>query len=119
MMEGALLGTLIAQTRIRFLQSAYVRRFASVALLILALYPLRTVQRLSIDIPIYQQRAAAWDSREVEIHTMKEDGAQDLVVRFLSEEQTQDLGDRTSFRLNRCAAVLYGVNSIIAVPMDK
>jgi hypothetical protein len=30
------------------------------------------------------------------------------------------LGDHTGFRLNRCAAALYGVNSIVAVPMhDK
>jgi hypothetical protein len=39
-------------------------------------------------------------------------------VRFLSDEISQDLGDQTDFRLNRCAATLYDVNSIVAVPMD-
>jgi hypothetical protein len=49
---------------------------------------------------------------------MKAQGQQDLVVRFLSEVQLQDLGDRIGYRLNRCAAALYGVNTIVAVPMD-
>ncbi len=88
-------------------------------MLILALYPLRTVSRLFEDVPVYQQRAAAWDLRESEIRALKAEGVQDLVVRFLRGESTQDLGDHTNFRLNRCAAALYGVNSIIAVPMDK
>jgi len=69
---------------------------------------------------VYQQRAAAWDARESEIKALKAEGETDLVVRFLSNERLQDLGDHTGFRLNRCAAALYGVNSIVAVPMhDK
>jgi len=118
-MEGAILGALIAQTRLRLSQPWYLYRLASILLIILVLYPLRTAQRMSAEIPVYRERAAAWDAREAEIRTMKAEGAQDLVVRFLSEERSQDLGDRRSFRLNRCAATLYGVNSIIAVPMDK
>jgi hypothetical protein len=49
---------------------------------------------------------------------MKAQGQQDLVVRFLSEIPVQDLGDRTGFRLNRCAAALYGLNAIVVVPME-
>jgi Family of unknown function (DUF6056) len=119
MMEGALLGTFFAQARARVLQSAYVRGFALFALVILALYPLRTAQRITGEIPVYQQRAAAWDSRESEIQALRENGAQDLVIRFLRKERLQDLGDQADFRLNRCAAALYGVNSIVAVPMDE
>jgi hypothetical protein len=119
MAEGALLGTLAAQAGVKFLQSTSLRRLAMFALAILMLYPLRTAQRTADEIPVYQQRAAAWDLREAEIRTLKADGAQDLVVRFLGEERTQDLGDQADFRLNRCAAALYGVNSIVAVPMDK
>ena len=115
MTEGALLGVLLAQA----LRPVYLRRLAVVALAILALYPLRTAQRLVPEIPVYQQRATAWDAREAEIVAMKAQGERDLLVRFLSEERLQDLGDRTGFRLNRCAAALYGVDSILAVPMDK
>ena len=70
------------------------------------------------EIPVYQQRAAAWDLRESEIHRLKAEGVRDLVVRFLPDEKSQDLGDQTDFRLNRCAAILYDVNSIVAVPME-
>jgi hypothetical protein len=83
------------------------------------LYPLRSVQRLYPEVPVYQQRAAAWDAREVEIHRLKTEGVQDLIVPFLSQERSQDLGDRMTFRLNRCASQLYGVDSILAVPMDE
>jgi len=119
MTEGAVLGVLFIQLKISF-QSMALRNLAIVALMILALYPLRTAWRIFGDIPVYQQRAEAWDVRESEILNLKAEGAQDLVVRFLSDVPIQDLGDRTGFRLNRCAAALYGVNSIVAVPMrDK
>ena len=119
MMEGALLGALAAQARTSFFQSVYFRGFAILAFMILALYPLRTAARLADDIPGYQQRAVAWDLRESEIRTLQAQGDKDLIVRFLSKERIQDLGDHVDFRLNRCAAALYGVNSIIAVPMKK
>lgn len=118
--EGALLGTLVSQLRSDLFQSDRFRGFAILALIILMLYPLRNAGRTFGEIPVYQERAAAWDFRESEIKTMKAEGQKDLVVRFLSGELLQDLGDHKGFRLNRCAAALYGVNSIVAVPMhDK
>jgi hypothetical protein len=117
MVEGALIGTLLAQVRISFLQSSYSRGFAMIVLMLLALYPLRTASRTFAEIPTYRQRAAAWDLRESEIRRFKSEGVQDVIVRFLSDERIQDLGDQTDFRLNRCAAALYGVKSIVAVPV--
>jgi hypothetical protein len=117
--EGALLGTLASQLKRNF-QPAVIQGFAAFALILLMFYPLRNAGRIFGEIPVYQQRAAAWDARESEIRAMKAEGQTDLVVRFLSSERLQDLGDHTGFRLNRCAAVLYGVDSIVAVPMkDK
>ena len=117
--EGALLGTLVSQIRGNF-QLTVTQSFATFVLILLILYPLRNAGRIFGEIPVYQQRAAAWDGRESEIRTMKAEGETDLVVRFLSSERLQDLGDHTGFRLNRCAAALYGVDSIVAVPMkDK
>jgi hypothetical protein len=86
--------------------------------MLLALYPLRATSVNAMKIPTYQQRAAAWDARETEIRALKAQGVRDLVVRFLPDDPIQDLGDRTRFRLNRCAAALYGVDSILAVPME-
>ena len=118
MTEGALIGVLLAQVRIRLLQPAALRNFAMIVFVILALYPLRTFWRTLEEIPIYRQSAAVFDSRESEILALKAQGQQDLVVRFLSEVPIQDLGDHKGYRLNRCAAALYGVNSIVAVPME-
>jgi hypothetical protein len=119
-LEGALLGTLVSQLRTNLSQPALLPGFATLALIILMFYPLRTAWRMFGEIPVYQERAAAWDAREVEIKALKAGGEKDLVVRFLSSEHLQDLGDHTGFRLNRCAAALYGVDSIVAVPMkDK
>jgi hypothetical protein len=118
MTEGALIGALAAQIGAQSLQQAAIRNFAILVLAILALYPLRTAWRTFGEIPEFRQSAAVWDAREAEIHAMKADGRQDIVVRFLSEVPIQDLGDHKGYRLNRCAAALYGVNTIVAVPMD-
>ena len=118
--EGILFGSLASQLRSKFFQSAVLPGLATFALMLLMLYPLRTAWRRTGEIPVYQARAAAWDARESEIKTLKAEGETDLVVRFLSKERLQDLGDHKGFRLNRCAAALYGVNTIVAVPMhDK
>jgi hypothetical protein len=118
MIEGALIGLLATQVRASSAQPAVLRNVAILALAILALYPLRTLWRTLEDVPVYQQRAVVWDAREAEILAMKAQGQQDLVIRFLSEAPIQDLGDHRGYRLNRCAAALYGVNTIVAVPMD-
>jgi hypothetical protein len=38
---------------------------------------------------------------------------------IFARREIQDLGDHTGFRLNRCAPLIYGVNSIVAVPMEE
>jgi hypothetical protein len=119
MINGALLGILAANVRMRFFRSTFLRRFAILALTLLVLYPLRGAWQTSREIPVYRQRAAAWDLRDSEIRALKTQGVQDLVVRFLPDEKLQDLGDHTGFRLNRCASIIYGVNSILAVPMEE
>jgi hypothetical protein len=119
MVNGALLGIFVSNIRTNFFRSVYLRRFAILALIAFVLYPLRTGWLTSQEIPAYQQRAAAWDERDSEIRALKAQGVRDLVVRFLSDDQIQDLGDRREFRLNRCAAALYGVDSILAVPMRE
>jgi hypothetical protein len=116
--EGALLGVLAAQVKIKSFPSAIFRNLAMLILMLLSLYPLRTVWRTFGEIPAYRQSAVVWDAREIEILAMKAEGQQDLVVRFLPEVPVQDLGDHKGYRLNRCAAALFGVNSIVAVPME-
>ena len=88
-------------------------------LLLLTLYPLRTASRMAEEVPFYQQRAQAWDGRDADIRALQAEGVRELTVPFLSSEIIQDLGDRSGFRLNRCASVLYGVDSIVARPVKK
>jgi len=88
-------------------------------LLALSFYPLRSAPRLFAEIPTYRQYAEKWDQRDAQMRAMKAQGIQDLVVPFLSEEVTQDLGDTRNFRLNRCASLLYGVNSVLAGPNEE
>jgi len=119
MTEGALIGALVAQARIQFFQAMFLRRLALITFIFFTLYPLRTAWRMMAEIPTYQHRAEVWDLRESEIRASRAQGIQDLVVPWLREDPIQDLGDQARFRLNRCAADLYGVNTIVARPMDK
>jgi hypothetical protein len=114
MMNGALIGMLAAQIRTKRTQAVVLSSLAILGLILLALYPLRTASRLVADIPEYHQRAANWDSRDAIIRNLQASGERDLIVPFLSTELLQDLGDHSEFRLNRCASLLYNVNSIQA-----
>ena len=114
MINGALIGMLAAQIRTKHNLSVVLSSLAIIGLMLLSLYPLRTVSHLAVDIPVYQQRAAAWDARDAKIRELQASGVRDLRVPFLSGELMQDLGDHTEFRLNRCASILYNVNSIQA-----
>jgi hypothetical protein len=117
MAVGAILGILAARSGRMFFQSPVMQTGVVLLFLLFSLYPLRTAWRVSADIPLYQQRAADWDARDAQIRAMKADGIQDLTIQFLSNDPVQDLGDYREFRLNRCASSLYGVNSILTLPM--
>jgi hypothetical protein len=114
LIEGALIGIWVASFRRGLFQQASWQFVLALVLMLLALYPLRTAFRNSEEFPIYQTRASAWDLRDAEIRKLKADGVQDIVIPFLSKEIIQDLGDHAEFRLNRCAASIYGVQSILA-----
>src|ERR1700752_19373 len=73
-MDGALLGILVSRIRTKFIRSAYFRRFSILMLMVLMLYPLRTAWFTSMEIPAYQQRAAAWDKRDSDIRELKAQG---------------------------------------------
>jgi hypothetical protein len=114
MVNGALIGMLAAQIRTRRTLAVVLSSLVVLGLILLSLYPLRTASRLVADIPTYRQRAANWDAREAIIRDLQASGERDLTVPFLSTELLQDIGDHSEFRLNRCASLLYDVNSIEA-----
>jgi len=118
MVNGAVLGILLTTIQMNLIKSVYLNRAAIIVLFFLTLYPLRTVSRLTAEIRVYEQRAAAWDVRDAQIRAMEADGIRDLVVSRLPLEVIQDFQDRTRFRLNRCASLIYGVDTILAIPME-
>ena len=117
MVNGALIGMLAAQIRTRRSLAVVLSSLAIMGLILLTLYPLRTASRLLNEIPVYQQRTAAWDARDAGIRGLQASGVREIRVLFLPKELMQDFGDRSEFRLNRCASILYHVDSIQALPV--
>lgn len=106
--DGAILGIILTNIKFRYTQ------LAMIGLFLLSFYPLRATPRIFAELPIYRQYAKKWDQRDAQMRAWKAEGVRDLVVPFLPEEVTQDLGDQRDFRLNRCAALLYGVDTVLA-----
>ncbi len=73
---GAMLGILIARSRIRLLLPSNLRLAALAALFLLSLYPLWTSRRVMEQIPAFQQRAQVWDERDALIRAMKAEATQ-------------------------------------------
>lgn len=119
MLGGGIFGILVSGIRMNFPRLGILPYAGLLALFLVSLYPLRTTARLSVEIPAYRQRAAEWDEREAMIYQLKDEGVRELVVRRLPLELIQDLQNRTNFRLNRCASLIYDVDTILSIPMDE
>ncbi len=88
-------------------------------LLILSLYPLRSVSVLWEDFQVSKERALLWDQRNGEILDQIADGENQITVRaFDSFDQIAEMGSDPSFWVNQCAAQFYGVESITAVESE-
>lgn len=91
--------------------------FASILLLgVLWFYPLRAVNQVWQQLPSAQNRAIAWDERQVEIEKQKASGLRVISVNVLdSVSGVAELSPDPQFWVNRCAAGFYGVESIKAL----
>ena len=118
MIEGALIGVLLSQTRLRVSHPLLQFVMAAVFLALAVLYPFRAVARAYSEIPAYRERAEYWDKRDVIIRDLKADGETDLtVIQFDGVYGTKELDTFETHWVNRCAAKYYGVNSIRAIPI--
>ncbi|GAB1469257.1 hypothetical protein MASR2M66_01330 [Chloroflexota bacterium] len=119
MLEGILLGLLLPDFNIKWKVGVWA---PLVALIIIATaYSLRTaVNLIQVSIPEYRQRADYWDRREALIISKAAAGETDLVIPGLSGIYgVKELDDRPFFWVNKCAAQIYGVNSIRTVGVDE
>ncbi len=119
MFIGALLGILFAGLRSKRTHLPSLRLVALTMFFLLSFYPLWTSQRVAEQVPDFQRRAQAWDERDALIRSMQANGVRNVIVTRLPLEAIQDLQDRPRFRLNRCASLLYGVDTILAVQPDE
>lgn len=88
--------------------------------LIGTVYPLRRALVLySETIPEYSLRAEYWDAREMMIKDQAASGEMDIVIPgFEGIYGVKELDSRPDFWFNRCAADIYGVNSIRTISYD-
>ena len=115
LLEGACLGILLGQwPAVR--SRALLVNVASVALALIAIYPLRAAGGvLGTELPYARRWSAAWDARLTVIYAEKAAGKEAIVVPQLPGfEHVKELDPRPKMWVNRCAAGFYGVRSIRA-----
>jgi len=118
MLEGSGLGILLSQWRPRLTRALPIGLIASIMLAVLAFYPVRsawlTLQR---DLPLYAERAEAWDARDAQIRQLKAQGETDLVVKHFGGFQgVKEWEVYPEHWVNRCVAKYYQINTIRTVP---
>jgi hypothetical protein len=117
MIETALLGSLAAQFRSRIVGTLHFKLFSALLLAVAALYPLRAAWIALADLSEYRARAEAWDAREAQIYSLREQGKTDLmIIQFDGVEGVKEMDVNADHWVNRCAAKYYEVDSIRAVP---
>ncbi len=117
MIEGALLGILLAQWRPDFIQKLPLKLASAVLLAFAALYPLRAAWFSIGEVPAYRARAEAWDARVIQINDLIAQGETDLlIVQLDGVEGVKELEGTEKHWVNRCAAKYYQVNSIRTAP---
>ncbi|HUH98545.1 MAG TPA: DUF6056 family protein [Anaerolineales bacterium] len=114
MSEGACLGSLLAQWRVRWLPISST--LAMIFFALSAVYPLRAAWTVLQDKePYYRTWSSVWDRRQEQIMTDKSKGVEDVVsFQIYSIEGIGELGADPKSWINVCAAHFYGVHSISA-----
>ncbi|HEX8991721.1 MAG TPA: DUF6056 family protein [Anaerolineales bacterium] len=120
LVEGACLGTFVAQWQAVRGRASLVN-MASLALIVMAVYPLRSaINVLDNNLPYAREWASAWDARQAVIYADKAQGQQDIVIPQLPGfEHVKELDPRPGMWVNHCAAEFYGVRSISAPQMEN
>lgn len=110
---GGLLGLLSHRIADRIINIC----FASILLLgILWLYPIRGITQVWQQIPTWQARASAWDSRQEEIFKQKAEGLQKVNIKAMNSiAGIAELSSDEKFWVNQCAAGIYGLATIKVV----
>ncbi len=108
-------------TGMRLQPRPFFRALMVFVLTLLAFYPLRAGWKMwQNELPLYQQRAAAWDARQARILSQIAEGRKEIVVaQIFNFQQVKELDSNPHHWVNRCAAQYYGVESIRAIPSSS
>ena len=114
MSEGACLGILLGQWRLRW--SSTVAPFVMVLFALSSLYPLRSAWAVVQNkMPFYTLWSSVWDYRQGRIVADKTKGTVDIVTfKMYSIEGVGELEQDPRAWINVCASSYYGVHSISA-----
>lgn len=96
---------------------SYARWGVALALFLLSVYPFRMTWKAYLEVPVYQARAALWDTRDGQINLMRGQGLLNIEVPGMdSANGLMEMNDNLATWVNVCAAQFYGVDSFIATP---
>lgn len=119
LLEGLILGISLGLLQQRSPQLAPVglRVLLLLALVGVSLFPLYSTRKVvRTDLPLYQQRALDWDTRDAYIRGQVAQGQKDITATaFYSIGKVLELTPDPSNWLNNCAALYYGADSITGV----
>src|SRR5258706_13393454 len=121
MIEGALLGILLAQWRPRIVETLPLRSICAVLLGLAAIYPFRAALLTLRDVPSFRERARLWDAREAYLLRRAASGETDISVPgFPGIYGIKEWDDDPNHWANGCVARNYGVSSVpaISVPYE-
>ncbi len=116
MIEGALLGILLAQWRLRMIEALPLKPICALLLGVAAIYPFRAALLTLGDVQEYSQRAKLWDAREAYLLRRVGSGETDInVPGFPGIYGIKEWDDDPNHWVNRCVAKYYSVNSVRAI----
>lgn len=116
MIEGALLGSLLAQWKINSIKNLSFKLISAILLGISALYPFRAAWITLAQAPEYRTRAQNWDAREATIYELRAQGQTELtIIQLDGVYGVKELDTYETHWVNKCASNYYGVKSIRAI----
>lgn len=119
MVEGAVLGVLLAQWRPRGIEVFHFDLISTIILGITALYPLRAAWLTLGSVPEYRERARLWDARDSYVQRHAALGEANIIVPGYSGIYgIKEWDEDPNHWINLCAAQYYRVDSIIAAPIS-
>jgi hypothetical protein len=119
---GFVLGGWVAGSGLReILQAKWMQTSAALFLLISFAFPIYTIQNASQWIPIYAQRAQAWDARDAIIQDALQAGSNRVTVEAIDGEpiggiRDFDPPDKKGYWITLCARDYYGINLDVVLP---